>query len=189
MGKSQVLMKPRLPRQRAWRSGCWMLEVGSWKLEIRDWKLEVGDWRLEVGDWRLEVGSLILDFGFWILDFGTSCLSTFSARASASSTKGNARTWGCMSPSMKLKKGNSSMTSTVLPSRSLSWMTREARHHHHPPPRSNHLPVTCPLVTSSFMSSQFQNRAEPSPLAWSTSKTPSRLPRTATNRGPSRGTK
>ncbi len=47
-----------------------------------------------------------------------------------SSTNGNANTCGCRSPSRKLKKGNSSITSWLAPERVLSWMTREARHHH-----------------------------------------------------------
>ena len=55
--------------------------------------------------------------------------SSANAKPTANSTNGNPNTWGCMSPSRKLKKGNSSIISTAFPSRSRSVMTRLARHH------------------------------------------------------------
>ena len=81
--------------------------------EARGWKLETG---CVTGIYACPRVIFQLFFEFPASRFQLLAPSSkFNASATARMANGNARTCGCMSPSRKLKNGNSSMTSMLFP--------------------------------------------------------------------------
>ena len=104
-------------------------------------------------------------------------------------TNGIDMTWGCMSPSRKLKNGNSVMVKSTpdpanAPVSAMLLITRVSRNHHQ---KSLGCQATPPPVPSRpVIETRFQKSASPTLLAWKNSSTPTRLPTNSRRKTPAK---